>query len=131
MRVVILTKLDRGIGLIRGDVFPLRRTINGLQGRTVEEAWLMVKTAFNVNDGSATITKTITGSDSPGTGQIEDSGSGDGTAVLRFDFSNTNTTAVTAGVRYLYSIQVLLSDGSVFELETGTAVWRDQIVQDT
>ena len=131
MGVAIVTKLDRGVGLVRGDIFSLRRTLNGLLGRTVDEAWLMVKTGYGVADGSATISKNITGTDAPGTGQIEDSGATDGSAVVRFDFTNTNTTAVAAGTVYLYGIQALLSDGQVLELETGTAVWRDQVVQDT
>jgi hypothetical protein len=131
--MVMRTTLDNGLGLVRGDVFSLRRTVTGLPtGVTVAKAWLMVKTAYSVADGSATISKAITSSNVAGTGQIEVSGSGTGrVAVLRFDLTNTNTTAVTAGVVYVYDIQVLLSNADIVTIESGTATWASEVAQAT
>ena len=131
--MVMRTTLDNGLGLIRGDVFSLRRTITNLPaGVTVTKAWLMVKTAYSVADGSATISKSITSSNVAGTGQIEATGSSTSrTAVIRFDFTNTNTTAVTAAVVYVYDIQILLSNADLITIETGTATWASEVAQAT
>lgn len=124
--------LDNGLGFVRGDVCSVYRVISDLpSGTTVSIAWLMVKTAYSVADGSATISKEITTSNVAGTGQIEDDGTTDGTATLRFDLTNTNTTAVTADVLYVYGIQYKLSDGTVREFEHGTVTWAAEVVQDT
>lgn len=124
--------LDNGLGFVRGDVCSVYRVISDLPSEaTVSIAWLMVKTAYSVADGSATISKEITTSNVAGTGQIEDDGTTDGTATLRFDLTNANTTAVTADVLYVYGIQYKLSDGTVREFEHGTVTWAAEVVQDT
>ena len=127
-------KLDRGLGLIRGDAFPLRRTIVNIpSGYTVTEAWLTVKSAYSDVDGSAIFQKDVTSSNVAGTGQVEDTGA-DGVAEIRFDLTTTNTEAVTAGTTYYYDIQIRITDGSVVQvvtLESGTAIWKDQVTRDT
>lgn len=124
--------LDNGLGFVRGDVCSIYRVISDLpSGTAVSIAWLMVKTAYSVADGSATISKEVTTTNVAGTGQIEDDGTTDGTATLRFDLTNTNTTAVTADVLYVYGIQYKLSDGTVREFEHGTVTWAAEVVQDT
>lgn len=133
---VTVGTLDGGKGLIRGDVTAIFRTVNDLPQAsdgsqiTIDKAWLMVKTAYSVLDASATISKAVTSTNIDGTGQIEDTGA-DGSGRLRFDLTNADTTVVTADTTYVYSIQVKLSNGWVQELETGTAVWRAEVVQAT
>jgi hypothetical protein len=123
--LVAVRQLGGKDGLVTSDIVSLRWVVGNLpNATTVTKAWLMVKTATSVADGSATISKTITTSNSAGTGHIEDDGTTDRTAILRFDLTNTNTTAVTADTTYVYGVRVLLSDGQAVEIENGTAVWR-------
>lgn len=130
--MVLQTTLDRGQGMIEGDIFSIYRTINNIPvGETVSQAWLMIKTAYSVADGSATISKQVTSSNVAGTGQIEDTGSSDQSARIRFDLTNSNTTAITADtVTYVYSIKILLSGGSALTLERGTVVFMSAGVDD-
>lgn len=124
--------LDNGLGLVRGDACSIYRVISDLPpGITITIAWLMVKTGYGVADGSATISKEITTTNVAGTGQIEDDGATGGTATLRFDLTNANTTAVAADTVYVYGIQYKLSDGTVREFEHGTVTWAAEVVQDT
>jgi len=124
-----IRKLGGNQGLIRGDITSIYRTIEGLPvGRTVTKAWLMVKTSVSVIDASATISKTITTTNVAGTGQIEDDGTTDSTAILRFDLTNANTIAVTAETVHLYSIQIKLDNSDIVEIETGQAVWRAEVI---
>lgn len=122
--------LGRGKGLVRGDIFPMRWTIDLLaSGRTVTKAYLMVKPTYATVDGSATISKTITTANSAGVGQIEDDGTTDGSAILRFDFTNTNTTAPTAETVYYWDVVAILDNGEAYTVDGGTAVWSNEVVQ--
>ena len=126
----MVVTLDRGKGFTRGDVLTIRRRVYDVpSGRTVDEAWLTVKAAIADTDANATFQKIITSSDVAGTGQIEASGS-DGTAILRFDLSNTNTTAMTADVRYFYDIQIRFDDSDIQTLENGEQVASAEITID-
>ena len=123
--------LHGGVGIVRGDVFSLRRTINGIPaGRTLAEGWLTVKAAIADVDGSATFQKVITSIESSGVGQIEDTGA-DGSGILRFDISATNTLAMTAGTVYYYDIQIRLDNNDVLTLETGTTSAAAQVTIDS
>lgn len=126
--------LDDGQGFVRGDKFQRRWHVTNLNGWYASQAWLMVKTAYNVADESATISKEISGTDSAGTGQIEDTGQTSGVAVLRFDLTNSDTTALTAGTRYYWDAQIEITDGSLTQIITfasGTVDPTDQVVQAT
>lgn len=127
--MVDIKKLGGPNGLILGDIFSLYWIVDNIPaGLTVTKAWLMVKTGYAVADGSATITKTITTANVAGTGQVEDDGANTQSARLRFDFTNANTTAVTAETVYKYSVQLKLSNSDVREFETGDAIWRSQVI---
>ena len=123
--------LHGGLGIVRGDVFSIRRTVNKIpSARTIAEAWLTVKAAIADVDGSATFQKIITSADVAGTGQIEDTGA-DGSAVLRFDLVAADTLAMTAGTSYFYDIQIRLDNSAILTLESGTTSAIGQITQDS
>lgn len=129
--MVIESNLHNGLGIVRGDVFSIRRTVNKIpSSRTVVEAWLTVKAAIADVDASATFQKIITSSDVAGTGQIEDTGA-DGSAVIRFDLTAANTTAMTTGTVYYYDIQIRLDNSSILTLESGTTSATAQITIDS
>lgn len=129
--MVIESNLHNGLGIVRGDVFSIRRTVNKIpSSRTVVEAWLTVKAAVADVDASATFQKIITSTDSAGTGQIEDTGA-DGSAVIRFDITAANTTAMTASTSYFYDIQIRLDNSAILTLESGTTSATAQITIDS
>ena len=126
------TSLFEGKPHVRGDICAIRRRLHRLPaGTTVTKAWLMVKGAYADDDESALISKEVTTSNVAGTGQIEDAGATDGSATIRFDLLNADTTAVVADTRYVYAIQYKLSDGQVRELESGYETWPAEVVQAT
>ena len=128
--MVVMTTLDRGLGLVRGDIISIYRTVNNIpSGDSISKAYLFVKAAYADADGSATFSKTVTSSNVAGTGQVEDTGSSDLSGRIRFDLTNANTTAVTADTPYYYDIQILTTLGSVFTLEIGRATWMAQVTQ--
>ena len=129
--MAVTGNLHGGLGIVRGDVFSIRRTINNIPaGRTLAEGWLTVKAAIADVDASATFQKVITSSDVAGTGQVEDTGA-DGSGIIRFDISATNTLAMTAGTVYYYDVQVRLDNSDIFTLETGTTSAAAQVSIDS
>lgn len=117
--MVVIAKLDKGLGIVRGDKFPIRRYLTGIPtGQTVTRAWLTVKLNKTDLDAAAIFQKEIVVGTVVDVGEIEDAG-GTGVATLRFDLTAVNTRAMTAGERYYYDMQVLLSGGNVRTFETG------------
>lgn len=98
------------------------RTASGVPaGVTISKAWLTVKAVVaDVDPGI--FQKEITTSDAPGTGQIEDDGTGDVDFVVRFDLTRADTLAIgtlaAAGKRY-FDVQVIASDGNPYTAEIG------------
>ncbi len=129
--MVVDGNLHNGLGIVRGDKFAIRRTVNRLPaGRTIAEAWLTVKAAIADADGSATFQKIITTTPSSGVGWIEDAGSS-GSGIIRFDLSSTNTLAMTAGSSYYYDIQIRLDNDDILTLEKGMTSAVAQVTIDT
>lgn len=129
--MAVTSNLHGGLGIVRGDVFSIRRTIDNIPaGRTLAEGWLTVKAAIADVDASATFQKVITSSDVAGTGQIEDTGA-DGSGIIRFDITAANTTGMTAGTVYYYDIQIRLDNSDVLTLETGTTSAAAQVTIDS
>ena len=117
-------------GIVRGDAFPVERTVHHLRGRTVTKAWLTVKDDVSDSDLSALIQKTITSTDVPGTGKVT------GTAVfsratLRFDLTNLDTGAGAGGQRAYYDIQILLDNNERITLELGYVDFIEEITVTT
>lgn len=113
--------------IVRGDTKQIERTfINLPTGIIVDRAWLTVKTSPNTQDpGLFQITITSTPSSA---GRISDANTTDGQISMYFNVNGTQSLAATAGVRYLYDIQV--RDGSTSEIYTlvmGTVTFVDQV----
>lgn len=117
--MVEIARFDRGKGVVRGDDFSARRWVPGIPAsRTVDEAWLTVKSSKSHADAAAIFQKLITTSPNVGVGQIENQGA-KGTALLRFDISAANTGALTAGALYYFDIQVRLDTNNIYTIESG------------
>lgn len=128
--MALTSVLGGGKGLVRGDAGPYRFTVDMIgSGRTVTKAYFMVKPTYATADGSATISKTITTANSAGVGQIEDDGATDGSAILRFDLTNANTTAPTAETVYYWDVVAILDNAEAWTIDGGTAVWANEVVQ--
>lgn len=124
--MVIESNLHQGHGIVRGNIFSLRRTITGLpSGITVSGAELTVKTSTDDADPGI-FQKTITSSNVAGTGQIEDTGS-TGAAVLRFDLGSADTLAMVANTEYYYDINITMSDASLVTVESGRTSARERV----
>lgn len=99
------------------------RTASGVPtGVTITKAWLTVKAALSDADVDALVQNEITTSDVPGTGHIENDGTGDVDFVVRFDLVRADTLAIGSvdadGMRY-FDVQVLASDGQPYTAENG------------
>jgi len=105
-------------GYVVGDDLEIRRTVTDLPD-AIELAWLTIKQHNRLADSAAVVTKAITESDVPGTGQIEVDGGVGSDGTLRFDLTPDDTTAL--GTRtWSYDIQIKLDNGSVYTPEVGT-----------
>lgn len=109
---------------VAGDDHEIKRRVTGLAtGETVSAAEFEVKE--NVSDVTPTFSKSITVTDVPGTGQIEDNGATTLIAVLRFDLESADTTLLTAGTLFYYSIQVTIG-AETKTIETGRIIASEE-----
>ena len=123
------------IGLfVVGDDVSIRRTIDrsvsGLTaGTTITEAWMTCKiNAVDVDPGL--FQKIITTTDVPGTGQIENNGTGDVDIVVRFDLLPADTVAIGAVLIRQFDIQVLTNGGQIYTPERGEIKAVEQVTLD-
>lgn len=104
--------------LVAGDTYEVVRTITGLpSGYALDKAWMTVK-ASAVDADPGVFQKAITTSNVDGTGQITDTGTGDGSAAVRFDLASADTTLLTPGTSYVYDIQVRMVNGELIRIST-------------
>ena len=125
------TKIDRSaLTGVAGDTKVVRRTVRNVDtADPLVEAWLTVKAARGDSDPGV-VQKIITTTDVPGTGHIEDDGSTDGNAVVRFDLSSTDTTDIyNSGV--FYDIQVRTNGSGVKTLALGAVDFEGGVTADT
>lgn len=108
--MVVTTNLHNGIGIVRGDAFPIRRSYPNVPTSTyVTAGYLTLKSAIaDADPGLFQLTATI-----------EDSGSVTGIAVLRWDVSAANTLAMVQDTPYYFDTQINLSDGQKLTPEQG------------
>ena len=113
--------------IVRGDTRRIQRTFTSLPvGYTISAAWLSIKSRFRDTDNAALIRKSITTTNSQD-GQITDSSTSDGSITLRFDLTSNETMLATAGVEYLYDIQVRTTSGEIHTLAVGTINFHDGV----
>lgn len=105
-------------GYVVGDNLEIERTVTDLTS-PIELAWLTVKRHARAPDDDAVVTKAITETNNPGTGQIETDGGVGIDGLLRFDLVPADTTALGTA-EWVYDIQVKLDDGTVYTPEVGT-----------
>ena len=91
--------------------------------RTVSKAWLKISVKQATADATANAVWTSTGglqsittTNNAGIGQILNSA----TPELRFDVTAVNSTFLTLDSVYFFEVQVLMSDGSIYTVETGS-----------
>lgn len=113
--------------LVRGNDLDVIRTVSPIpSGQTVTDGWLRVDAPDP--PGGLLFQKHITTTLVAGEGQIEDSGSGDGVAVLRFEITNDNSALMTGGENHAYGIQIKTSGLKIYEFEIGVFPVVEQVV---
>lgn len=115
-----------------GDDFDIERTVTGIPaGATLTKAWFMAKASRSDADDAAVISKEITTTLVPATGQITDTGAGDTAGEIVFYIRSADTSSLVAEKPYYFGIRVRLSTGLVDTLEWGVLKLRHAIVQAT
>jgi len=104
---------------VKGDDLDVIRTVTNIPtGQTVTQAWLTVKAPGGGADPGV-FQKDIDTVDDAAQGHISDNGAGDGTAVLKFYLTSTNTKLLTPGTEYDYDIQIKTSANKHYTPEIG------------
>jgi len=115
--------------LVPGDDLDVTRTITGVPATTtLAQAWLYVKRLATDPDNQAVFFKSITSAAVAGVGQITDTGA-DGTGALLFQIAAADSALLSPQVPCAYGIQVKLSSGKEYTVETGTIVADRGVVQ--
>lgn len=117
--------------VVAGSALTYRATIDreesGLEsGAVLTKAWMTFKDSLSDADPGI-VQKIITTTDVPGTGQIEDDGSGDVDPVVRFDLQATDTellvdvakVAEALPTEKYYDVKVLANLGGPYTGELG------------
>ena len=124
--MVIESNLHLGKGIVRGDKFSIRRTVRGVpSGITISGSILTLKSTIATADPGL-FQKSITSSNVAGTGQIENTGAS-GVGTLRFDLDDSDTLLMAADTEYFFDIQVTLSSGDIYTLESGVTSAKAQV----
>lgn len=116
-------------GFVVGDNLEIRRSVSDLP-ESIDTAWLTAKIRPGQADEDAVVQKTVTTTDAPGVGQVEEAGGPGAAGLLRFDLVPADTLAIGTR-RLVYDIQIALENGSVFTVEKGTFQLTDQITRAT
>jgi hypothetical protein len=120
-----------GNNAVLGDDMEVVRTVTGLtSAQTISKAWLTVKQRYSQADADAALQLVIT-SVSGDDGQITDIGTGATTGEVTFTIAGAHYDGLTAGVAYVYDIQLLLSDGVITTVEVDTVTWDPQVTRAT
>ena len=116
---------------VRGNDLDITRTVSVIpSGQTAQDAYLR----FNAPTGGTLLfEKHITSTLVSGQGQIEDTGAGDGIAIVRFEITAANSLLMTGGtptvpINQPYAIEIRTSAGKVYEFEQGVLPVVEQIV---
>src|SRR5688500_2269206 len=118
--------------LVRGNDLDIIRPVSVVPtGQTLTDAWLRVDEI--TPPATQIFEKHITTTLAAGEGQIEDRGSTDGIAVVRFEITAANSLlcdpgTVAAPANHPYAIQVKTSGGKIYEFEQGVLPVIQQIV---
>ena len=104
--------------------------------RSISKAWFGVKSPETASDPtvnaawtSASGLQSITTTETSGRGWIVSSS--ESSPELRFDLTAANTVQLSAHKTYHYSIQVLMSDGAIYEVDRGQFDTGKQLITAT
>jgi len=122
------------LSFVQGQDRTVRRTIDFSDsgfatGTTITAAWLTVKRTRSDADPGL-FQKQVSTSDVAGTGQIENSGSGDVDMVIRFDV-NAADTALLDERPARWDLKILLSTGDFDYPQTGICWATRNVTTDT
>jgi len=120
--------------VVIGDDLTIRRTIDRTlsgydTGVTISNAWFTCKAAIGDADPGL-FQKAITTTDVPGTGEIENDGTGDVNPVVRFDILPADTVAIGNVLRH-FDIQLKTTGGLLHTPEKGTIICGRQVTSAT
>lgn len=119
---------DEISGFVGGDDIEVRRTVDDVPpGQAMVQAIMTVK-RFWTDADPGILQKTITTTDTPGTGQITDDGGGDTLGEVRFDLTPTNSLALVPPYplfKYKWDIKVTTDAGKKYTSNKGT-IWAEQ-----
>jgi len=104
-------------GYVAGDNLRVDRTITGLES-PIAKAWLTVKRHVRETDASAEVSKTIT-PDASEDGQVVAAGGPEVDGEIRFVLTPEDTEPLSDR-EWVFDIQILLEDGSVYTTDRGT-----------
>ena len=116
---------------VRGNDLDVIRTVTVVPaGQTLTDAYLRVNAT---SGGTQLFEKHITSTLVAGEGQIEDTGAGDGIAIIRFEITRTNGLTTTGGTvaapsQHPYAIEVITSGGKNYEFEQGILEVVEEII---
>ena len=114
---------------VNGDDLEIERSVISIPtGVLLQSAWFMVKRKYSDSDTDALISKTITTVNVAGVGWIEDTGA-DGTGLIHFYLTPTETALLTALSEYPYSIKIKLNNDKLNTPELGVIVASPAVKQ--
>lgn len=122
---------DEGNEPTVGDDMEITRNLTSLtSGQTVDKAWFTVKASKDDSDVDAKLQLVISTA-STAAGQITDDGTGDTDATIKFTPTPSDFSEIVPETLYYFDIQVLLSDGIIKTLESGTIKWLEEVTKAT
>ena len=104
-------------GYVSGDDLRVDRTITGLES-PIEKAWLTVKRHVRQPDDEAQVRQTVTTVESED-GQVVTAGGPEESGEIRFLLTAADTESLS-GREWVFDIQILLEEGSLYTTDKGT-----------
>jgi hypothetical protein len=132
---------DQLAGLVPGNtveltLIPVIPELRSGASRTISKAWFGIKSPETASDATANAAWTsasglisITTTDTAGRGWIANES--EGSPELRFYLTAANTVQLTAHKTYHWAIQVLMSDGALYEVDRGQIDTGKQVIAAT
>jgi hypothetical protein len=116
--------------IVRGNNYTHRVTVSNIpEGDGLTQAYLTVKEEFWDTDEAALFQKSVVALNSIGQGQIEDTGSASGIAIIRFDFLPVDTVKLHEFFSYVYDVKYITVSGKAETEEMGTIITKPRVTR--